>query len=67
MGAYKCNVVVVIKMDAYIHGVLILCGCLLSQCYGMHAWKVCSLEPMKSGYKTKKNSFQAKSQHIPVT
>ena len=30
MGAYKCNVVVVIKMGAYIHGVLILCGCLLS-------------------------------------
>ena len=30
MGAYKRNVVVVIKMDAYIHGVLILCGCLLS-------------------------------------
>ena len=24
------NVVVVIKMGAYIHGVLILCGCLLS-------------------------------------
>ena len=30
MGAYKCNVVVVIKMGAYIRGVLILCGCLLS-------------------------------------
>ena len=37
MGAYFCmnvhkrNVVVVIKMCAYIHRVLILCGCLLSQ------------------------------------
>ena len=29
MGAYKRVVVVVIKMGAYIHGVLILCGCLL--------------------------------------
>ena len=29
MGAYKCNVVVVMKMGAYIHGVLILDGCLL--------------------------------------
>ena len=27
MGAYKRDVVVVIKMGAYIHGVLILCGC----------------------------------------
>ena len=26
MGAYKCDVVIVIKMGAYIHGVLILCG-----------------------------------------
>ena len=34
MGAYKRNVVVVIKMDAYIHGVFILCGCLLSRFYG---------------------------------
>ena len=34
MGAYKCDVVVVIKMGAYIHGVLILCGCLLSRFYG---------------------------------
>ena len=33
MGAYKRNVVVVIKMGAYIHGVLILCGCLLSRFY----------------------------------
>ena len=35
MGAYKRNVVVVIKMGAYIHGVLILCGCLLSRFYGI--------------------------------
>ena len=34
MGAYKCDVVVVIKMGAYIHGVLIFCGCLLSRFYG---------------------------------
>ena len=27
VGAYKRDVVVVIKMGAYIHGVLILCGC----------------------------------------
>ena len=33
MGAYKRYVVFVIKMGAYIHGVLILCGCLLSQFY----------------------------------
>ena len=33
MGAYKRDVVVVIKMGAYIHGVLILCGCLLSRFY----------------------------------
>ena len=33
MGAYERRVVVVIKMGAYIHGVLILCGC--SFCYGM--------------------------------
>ena len=31
MGAYKRNV---IKMGAYIHGVLILCGCSLSRFYG---------------------------------
>ena len=37
MGAYKRDVVVVIKMGAYIHGVLILCGCLLSRFYGMYA------------------------------
>ena len=35
MGAYKRDVVVVIKMGAYIHGVLILCGCLLSRFYGV--------------------------------
>ena len=35
MGAYKHNVVVVIKMGVYIHGVLILCGCLLSRFYSM--------------------------------
>ena len=34
MGVYKHNVVVVIKMGAYIHGVLILCGCLLFRFYG---------------------------------
>ena len=34
MGAYKRDVVVVIKMGAYIHGVLILCGYLLSRFYG---------------------------------
>ena len=31
---YECNVVAEIKMGAYIHGVLILGGCLLSQFYG---------------------------------
>ena len=30
MDAYKYDVVAVIKMGAYIHGVLILCGCVLS-------------------------------------
>ena len=34
MGAFKRDVVVVIKMGPYIHGVLILCGCLLSRFYG---------------------------------
>ena len=34
VGAYECDVVVVIKMGAYIHGVLILCGWLLSRLYG---------------------------------
>ena len=37
MGAYKRNVVVVIKLGAYIHGVLILSGCLLSRFYSTHA------------------------------
>ena len=40
MGAYKLDVVVVIKMGAFFHGVLILCGCLLSRFYGI---KVVSL------------------------
>ena len=35
VGAYKHDVVVVIKMGAYLHGVLILCGCLLSRFYGV--------------------------------
>ena len=35
MGAYKCDVVVLIKMGAYIHGMLILCGCLLFWFYGI--------------------------------
>ena len=35
MGAYKRDVVAEIKMGAYIHGVLILCGCLLSRFYGI--------------------------------
>ena len=35
MGSYKRDVVVVIKMGGYIHGVLVLCGCLLSRFYGM--------------------------------
>ena len=34
MGAYKRDVVV-IEMGAYIHGVLILCECLLSQFYSI--------------------------------
>ena len=34
-GAYKRDVVVVIKTGAYIYGVLILCGCLLSQFYSI--------------------------------
>ena len=44
MGAYKRDVIVVIKMGAYIHGVLILCGCLLSQFYGStHVLRVTTL------------------------
>ena len=46
MGAYKRNVVVVIKMGAYIHGVLIFCGCLLSRFYGMVI--ILSYEPLIS-------------------
>ena len=34
--AYRRDVVVVIKMGAYIYGVLILCGCLLSRFYSNH-------------------------------
>ena len=34
MGAYKHDVVVEIKVSAYIHGVHILCGCSLSRFYG---------------------------------
>ena len=34
MGAYKRDVVVVIKTGAYIHGVLILC--ILSRFYSIH-------------------------------
>ena len=45
MGAYKHDMVVVIKMGAYIYRVLILCGCLLSQFYSIskyyfHTYKV---------------------------
>ena len=35
MGAYKRDMVDVIKMGAYIHGMLILCGCLLSRFYSI--------------------------------
>ena len=35
MGAYKRDIVVITTMGAYIHGVLIWCGCLLSRFYGM--------------------------------
>ena len=35
MGAYKRDVVVVIKVGAFIHGVLIFYGCLLSRFYSM--------------------------------
>ena len=34
--AYKCDVVVAIEMGAYIHGMLIFYGCLLSWFYGMY-------------------------------
>ena len=36
MCAYKRDVVVVIKMGVYIHGVLIFCGYLLPRFYGMY-------------------------------
>ena len=35
MGAYYRDVVVVIELGAYIHGVLTFNGCLLSRFYGM--------------------------------
>ena len=35
MGAYKRDVVVITKMGAYIHGVHIFYGCLLSRFYGI--------------------------------
>ena len=35
MGACKRDVVIVIKMGAYVHGVLIFYGCLLSRFYGI--------------------------------
>ena len=34
MGAYKHNVVLVIKIGHYIHGVLVLCGCLVTEVGG---------------------------------
>ena len=34
MGAYKLDVLVVIKMGVYVNGVLIFYGCLLSRFYG---------------------------------
>ena len=37
MGVYKRDVVVVLKMGACIHGVLILCGYSLSRFYGIQA------------------------------
>ena len=40
MGAHKCDVIVVIKMCAHIHGVLLFCGCLLSQFYGNSSRKI---------------------------
>ena len=40
MGAYKRDVVVVIKVGAYIHGMLILCWCLLSRFYGRYIFNV---------------------------
>ena len=49
MGAYKRDVVVVIKMGAYIHGVLILCGCLLSRFYVyLHNGLIGIVEPVRA-------------------
>ena len=49
MGTYKHNVDVVIKIGAYIHGVLFLCGCSLSQFYGIHMQFETGYKPAKSG------------------
>ena len=38
MDAFKHNVVPVVKMSAYIHGVLIFCGCLLSRVHLLIQW-----------------------------
>ena len=52
MGAYKWDVVVVIKMAAYIQGMLILCGCLfLRYCFSRLEAISPNLIPTKlSGY-----------------
>ena len=50
MGAYKRDVVVVIKMGAYIHGMLILCGCLLSRFYGIPPVRAVSLPCINNLY-----------------
>ena len=47
MGAYKLDVVVVIKMGACIHGVVILCGCLLNRSY--HISDIEGREKVKRG------------------
>ena len=39
MGAYKHDVVAVIKMGAYFHGILIFYGCLLSRFYDNHIYE----------------------------
>ena len=48
MGAYSCSayyrdVVVVIELGAYIHGVLTFNGCLLSRFYGITATRTSKL------------------------
>ena len=44
LDAYKYNVVAAIRMVAYVHGVLILCGCVLSWFYGIwFALNICPL------------------------